>query len=191
MQATTIKHIETDRILLREWEATDFSRFAKMNADPLIMEYFPRVLDEVRSKHLFKHFQEHFAKHGYGLYALENKDNHEFMGFVGLNNIEFKAPFTPAVEIAWRLDYDYWGKGYATEAARAVLKHAFEDLKLEEVVAYCVYDNDRAVKVMEKLGMKRDKKADFDYPKLPKGHPLGQHILFRLKKRDYQKHSRG
>ncbi len=181
-----MKHLETDRIILREWEEKDFEPFMRLNADPLIMEYFPRVLDEARSKHLFKHFQEHFKKHGYGLYALENKTNHEFMGFVGLNNIDFDAPFTPATEIAWRLDYGYWGKGYATEAARAVLAHAFGKLKLDEVVAHAVYDNDRAVHVMEKLGMKRDPKGDFAYPKLPKGHPLGQHLLYRLKRKDYQ-----
>lgn len=180
-----MKHIETDRIILREWQENDLKPFTKLNADPLIMEYFPRVLEESGSKRLFKHFQEHFKKHGYGLYALENKTSHEFMGFVGLNKIEFDAPFTPATEIAWRLDYEYWGKGYATEAARAVLNHAFKTLKLDEIVAYCVYDNDRAIHVMEKLGMKRDPKGDFDYPKLPKGHPLGQHILYRLKKKDY------
>src|SRR5690606_10063401 len=107
------------------------------------------------------------------------KENQGFAGFVGLNKVEFKTPFTPATEIAWRLDYEFWGQGYGSEAAQAVLKHGLKVLKLKEIVSFTVHDNARAIHLMEKIGMKRDKKGDFDYPTLRKGHPLGRFVLYR------------
>lgn len=175
-------HIETDRLILREWEDTDLEAFARMNGDPVIMEYLPRVLDEAASKRHMTAFKKHFKEHGYGLYAVELKEDKEFVGFVGLNNVDFKAPFTPAVEIAWRLDYEYWGQGYASEAAKAVVDHAFKELKLKELVAFTVHDNTRSRGLMEKIGMKYVEGADFDYPALKKGHPLGRFVLYRIKK---------
>ncbi len=179
-------HLETERIIMREWLPSDQAPFSRMNADPLIMEYFPRVLDEAATAKLIDRFQDHFAKHGFGMYALENKETKEFMGFAGLGHVRDIFPFGPAVEMAWRLEYEYWGKGFATEAAHAILNLAFNELNLKEVVAFSVYDNSRAIHMMEKLGMKHDKKGDFDYPKLPKGHPLGCHVLYRLKSEDYK-----
>lgn len=178
--------LETPRIYLREWQDDDLPHFARVNADPLVMEYMPRVLPPEDSDKLVKRFQRHFKKHGYGMYALERKEDGAFMGTVGLNHVEFKAPFTPAVEVAWRLDYGFWGQGYATEAARAVLGAAFDDLKLKDVVAFTVHDNERSTHVMEKLGMARDVGGDFDYPGLIKGHPLGQFVLYRLAKSDFK-----
>ena len=180
-------HIETDRLILREWKESDRESFARINADPMIMEFFPRRLSEDDSNRLAARFQDHIKDHGYGFYAVELKRTGEFMGFAGLDNVDEKMPFAPAVEIAWRLDYGFWGKGYGTEAASAVLEHAFTNLKLKEIVAYAVYDNSRAIKLMEKIGMKRDEKGDFDYPHLPKGHPLGRCVLYRATKRQYQK----
>lgn len=175
-------YIETERLILRDWQDSDQAPFARMNGDPLVMEFLPRHMDEKASNKLVKRFQDHFKKYGYGLFAVEIKESGEFAGFVGLHNVEFEAPFTPAVEIAWRLDYEYWGKGYGSEAAKAVLNYAFKTLKLKEVVAFTVHDNTRTIHVMEKIGMKRDPKGDFDYPALKKGHPLGRFVLYRMKK---------
>jgi RimJ/RimL family protein N-acetyltransferase len=177
--------LETERLILRQWKPEDRKPFARMNADPVIMEYMPRALDEKASDKLVLRFQEHFKAHGFGLYAIERKEDGAFMGFVGLNTVEFEAHFTPAVEIAWRLDYEYWGQGYATEAARRVIEHAFDELKLKEIVAFSVHDNSRAIHIMEKLGMRHDPKGDFDYPSLRKGHPLGRFVLYRLSRKDY------
>ncbi|MCB1533033.1 MAG: GNAT family N-acetyltransferase [Alphaproteobacteria bacterium] len=174
--------IETQRLILRDWREEDFPLFARINADPLIMEYMPRVLPPEDSDKLVRRFQAHLKKHGYGMFAVERKEDGAFMGTVGLNNVEFKAPFTPAVEIAWRLDYEFWGQGYATEAARAVLGEAFNGWGLKEIVSFTVHDNSRSTHVMEKLGMVKDEKGDFDYPGLVKGHPLGRFVLYRLKK---------
>lgn len=179
-------HLETDRICLREWLPEDSEPFSRMNSDPLIMEYFPRVLDEAATDKLIGRFQDHFKQYGFGMYALENKETQKFMGFVGLAHVRDIFPFGPTVEMAWRLEYEYWGKGFASEAARAVLDYAFNELKLNEVVAFSVYDNLRAIHMMEKLGMAHDENGDFDYPKLPKGHSLGRHVLYRLKAEDYK-----
>lgn len=175
-------HIETERLVLREWRDEDLHPFARMNGDPLVMEYLPRVLDEKATARHMKEFQKHFKKHGYGLYAVEIRDSGEFAGFVGLNTVSFKAAFTPATEVAWRLDYEYWGKGYGSEAAMAVIQHAFDKLALKELVAFTVHDNDRSTHLMEKIGMTRDEKGDFDYPALKKGHPLGRFALYRIVK---------
>lgn len=174
-----MKYIETERLILRDWKEEDKPHFARMNADPVIMEYFPRRLDEKDSNHLVEKFQKHFNKHGYGPFAAELKETGEFMGFIGLHNVEFKSSFTPATEIAWRLDYGHWGKGYATEGAQAALDYALKDMKLKEVVAFAVHDNIRAIKIMEKIGMMRDPDGDFDYPALRKDHPLGRFVLYR------------
>jgi len=175
-------HIETERLILREWRDEDLAPFARMNGDPLVMEFLPRVLDEKTTARHMKEFQKHFKVHGYGLYAVEIKETGEFAGFVGLNTVDFKSHFTPAIEIAWRLDYEYWGKGYGSEAAKAVIAHAFNGLGLRELVAFTVHDNARSRHLMEKIGMTYDAKGDFDYPALKKGHPLGRFVLYRIQK---------
>ena len=172
-------HIKTERLSLREWKDEDRIPFARMNGDPLIMQYLPRSLDEKSSNKLVDRFQKHFDKHGYGLFAVEVVETGQFAGFVGLNNVEFKAPFVPATEIAWRLDYEFWGKGYGSEAATAVLAHSSKKLKIKEIVSFTVHDNTRSIHLMEKIGLKRDEKGDFDYPTLRKGHPLGSFVLYR------------
>ena len=187
MAQKPVEPLETDRLILRAWEPDDRKVFARINADPLIMEYFPRVLDEAASNRLVDRFEQHFEKHGFGFYALALQETGEFIGFVGLSHVDFDAPFTPAVEIAWRLDYAYWGKGYATEAASAVLEHAFGPLGLTEVVAYAVHDNTRAIHIMEKLGFVLDPKGNFDHPAWGKDHALGHFVLYRLSKKNFKK----
>jgi 3-dehydroquinate dehydratase/shikimate dehydrogenase len=111
----------------------------------------------------------------------------DFIGFVGLKHVNIETSFTPAVEIGWRLLFDCWGKGYATEAAIASLRYGFETLKLEEIVSYTPVQNMRSRAVMEKIGMHHDPKDDFDHPKLPEGHPLRKHVLYRLKKSEWKR----
>lgn len=175
-------YIETTRLNLRDWRESDLTDFARMNADPLVMQYLPRVLDEASSKRHLKEFQQHFKKHGFGLYVVEVKETGDFAGFVGVQHVDFKAEFAPAVELAWRLDYEFWGKGYASEAAKGVIEHAFSQLDLSELVAFTVNDNDRTIALMEKVGMRRDEAGDFDFPALKKGHPLGRFVLYRIQK---------
>lgn len=175
------QHIETPRMILREWKDSDRDHFARINRDPLIMEHLPRILDEKTSNRLVDRFQKHFREYGYGIYAVERKEDGEFVGFAGLENVSFEAPFTPAVEIAWRFDYGYWGLGYGMETGKALLEHAFTALGLKEVVAFTVHDNTRTIDLLERLGMERDPKGDFDYPGFRKDHPLGRFVLYRAK----------
>ena len=170
---------ETDRIGFRGWKKEDRKEFARMNGDPMVMEYMPRSLTEKESNHLVDKFEAHFDEHDFGLYALERKEDGAFMGFTGLQHVPFKAPFTPAVEIAWRLDYGFWGQGFGSEAAKAVLEHGRKVLEIPEIVAFTVFDNARSIAVMEKIGMSRDIDGDITYPNMSKEHPLRSLVLYR------------
>ena len=131
---------------------------------------------------LIKVINNHFEAHGYGLYAVERKDNGNFIGFTGLNIPNFEAHFTPCVEIGWRLSYENWGQGFATEAAIAVKDYAFAELNLDEIVSFTFEGNHRSRNVMQKIGLKHDEKDDFLHPRLDSKHPLLKHVLYRLKK---------
>lgn len=118
---------------------------------------------------------------GFGLWALEVPGVSPFAGFVGLSVPRFEAHFTPAVEIGWRLAAEYWGRGYATEGARAVLAYGFETLRLDEIVAFTTSTNPASQRVTEKIGMRRDEADDFDHPLLPAESPLRPHVLYRCR----------
>ena len=151
-----------------------------MNADPRVMEHFVAPLSPHESDALVRRIQDHFAEHAFGWWALEVSELGKFVGFVGLSVPTFEAHFTPCVEIGWRIAFDCWGRGYATEGAEACLQFAFSEIGLEEVVSFTVPTNVRSLRVMEKLGMRRDPNDDFDHPGVPVGHPLQHHVLYRL-----------
>jgi RimJ/RimL family protein N-acetyltransferase len=144
------------------------------------MEFMPALLSSAESDLLADRIEGHFRKHGFGLYALELLQERLFIGFAGLSIPSFQAHFTPCVEIGWRLSAEHWGRGLATEAAGAVMRHAFESLALDELVSFTVPANIRSRRVMEKIGMTHDPADDFDHPSLPEGHPLRRHVLYRL-----------
>lgn len=172
--------IETERLILRQWRDDDKRPFQRMNADPIVMEFMPRLMPPEDSDKLVGIFSKQIEKEGYGFFAVEIKESGEFIGFAGIAPVAIKTKFVPATEIAWRFDYGAWGKGYATEAARALIEYGFREIGLEEIVGFCVHDNEGAVHVMEKIGMTKDPDGDFDYPNLRKDHPLGRFVLFRL-----------
>jgi RimJ/RimL family protein N-acetyltransferase len=172
--------LRTDRLILRQWLPSDRAPFARLNADPRVMEFFPALLTPEESDALVDRIENHWRKHGFGVYAVESAANGAFAGFVGLIVPAFEAAFTPCVEIGWRLAAEYWGQGFATEGARAVVRHAPEVLGLDSLVSMTVPANLRSRRVMEKLGMTHDPADDFDHPMLPKGHPLQRHVLYRL-----------
>jgi 3-dehydroquinate dehydratase / shikimate dehydrogenase len=180
MPETSISELRTDRTVLRAWRDADLEPFARLNADPEVMRWFPSVLEESRSDALAARIRSGLAENGWGLWALEVPGVSEFCGFVGLNRVPFEASFTPAVEIGWRLDQPWWGKGYATEAANACVEYAFTTLALPEIVSFTTTLNDRSRAVMERLGMRRDPNGDFDHPGIPPGNPVRPHVLYRL-----------
>ena len=177
-----VSDIQTDRLRLRGWRDSDREPFARINRDPVVMEFFPAPLSADQSSAMFDRIQSHFAQYGFGLWASELRATGEFIGFIGLAVPRFDAPFRLRVEIGWRLDPAHWGKGLATEGARAVVHYAFDVLHLEELVSLTVPANLRSRRVMEKLGMTRDPREDFGHPMIPKGNPLRRQVLYRLKR---------
>jgi RimJ/RimL family protein N-acetyltransferase len=174
--------IGTERLILRKWRESDREPFARMNADPVVMEHFPALLSRQESDALVDRAEAHLEQHGFGPWAAELRETGAFIGYIGLVIPNFEAAFTPCVEIGWRLAREHWGKGLATEGARALVRHGFEVQRLLELVSFTVPANVRSIRVMQKLGMTRDPRADFDHPLIPGGHPLRRHVLYRLKR---------
>ena len=171
--------VESPRLLLRAWQETDRAPFAEMNADPEVLRFFQSALTVEETDVLVDAIGRHFERHGFGLWAVELKETNEFAGFIGLSVLSFQAHFTPCIEIGWRLAARFWNQGLATEGASLVLAFAHDRLGMEEVVSFTAADNLASQRVMEKIGMVRDMKGDFDHPQIPKGHPLCRHVLYR------------
>lgn len=174
--------LRTPRLLLREWRDDDREPFAVMSFDPQVMQYLLPFADRVASDGWLARMQQLQDEDGFCNWALELPGEAAFIGAVGLNRLRYDAPFTPAVEVAWRLARPFWGKGYATEAARAAIDDGFGRLHLDEVVAVTVPANSASWRVMERLGMRRDPGEDFDHPRVPEGHSLRPHVLYRIRR---------
>ncbi|RAY11208.1 GNAT family N-acetyltransferase [Actinomadura craniellae] len=170
----------TPRLLLRRWHDSDRAPFAAMNADPEVMKHFPAPLTRDESNALIERIEADIETRGFGLYALEMAGTGEFIGFTGLSVPRFQAHFTPAVEIGWRLSRAAWGRGYATEAARAALEIGFTRLGLDEIVSFTTPANVRSQAVMRRIHMARDESGDFDHPQVPVDSPLRRHVLWRI-----------
>jgi RimJ/RimL family protein N-acetyltransferase len=164
---------------MRRWRPSDLEPCAKMNADPAVMEHFPTPLSPAESEGFVERMESCFETHGYGLWALELPGQAAFVGCVGLLPVELDVPFTPAVEVGWRLARPFWGQGLATEAATGAVSFAFGELELPTLVAYTAERNLRSRRVMARLGMLRDPAEDFIHPSLPASDPLAHHVLYR------------
>jgi RimJ/RimL family protein N-acetyltransferase len=169
----------TDRLRLRQWSAADHEPFARLNADQRVMEFFHAPLDRAASDAMADRCQGLIAERGWGFWAVELMQTNEFIGFVGLHIPSAELPFSPCVEVGWRLAFQYWGKGFATEAARGALRVGFESLSLPEIVSFAAVRNIRSRAVMERLGMREDA-TTFEHPSVPVGSTLRQHCLYRV-----------
>ncbi|HSJ39249.1 MAG TPA: GNAT family N-acetyltransferase [Planococcus sp. (in: firmicutes)] len=174
---------ESERLGFRRWKADDKAVFARMNADPQVMEYFPNTLTQAESDKLIQRFEQHTEERGFGIWAVEHKEDGVFIGFIGLLEVGFDAGFQGAVEIGWRLDNKFWKQGYATEGARACLDYAFGVLGLDEIVSFTATLNLPSETVMQRIGMK--KAGEFDHPKLAEDSPLRRHVLYRITADEY------
>ena len=172
--------IETERLILRPWRDADKAPFAALNADPEVMRHFPRPLTAEESDTLADRIRARMVERGWGSFAVEVKGGESFIGFVGPNVPSYAIPCGPCVEIGWRLARAAWGRGYATEAARAAVDFAFDRLGLAEIVSFTVVANSPSRAVMERLGMTHDPADDFDHPLIEPGHPMRRHVLYRL-----------
>lgn len=172
--------LESDRLLLRPWRDDDVPHWVAMGADPRVMRFFPSTYDADYAEAMAARLRERLERDGYGWWVLEVKGGSSFAGAIALMDVPFEAPFTPAVEVGWRLQYEHWGRGYATEGAARAIRFAFETLRLQEVVAMTAVENLPSQRVMQRLGMRRNAQDDFEHPRLPEGHRLRRHILYRL-----------
>ena len=177
--------IETSRLILRTWKKEDADPYFQINKSSKVTEFLLGSLTIEQVNDFMSAANLHQEKQGYTLWAVELKETSELMGFIGLNDVVWKASFTPAVEIGWRLGAQFWNKGYATEGAKAALDYGFRQCKLKEIVSFTVPANIRSIQVMEKIGLKHDSNGDFLHPKLAADHPLSQHLLYRLRADDY------
>ena len=174
---------QTDRLILRRWFPEDLEPFAALNADPRVMEFFPATLTKAETEAMVKILEERIDQNGFCFWAAELKETKELIGFVGLNIPGNLLPFSPCVEIGWRLAHSFWGRGLAQEAARASLQYGFQTLGLGEIVSFTALGNVKSRRVMENLGMLYDPLGDFDHPKIAEGHPLRRHVLYRIQKK--------
>lgn len=178
--------IETERLILRQWRDSDREPFAAMVRDPEVMACFPALLDREQSDKLVDRVSAMIERDGFGYWALEVKGGAPFIGYTGIYHVPFEAPFTPAVELGWRLARASWGHGYASEAARAAIAFGFGTLGLTELVSFLIEANTRSAAVCERLGMRRDPSGDFDHPRFTAdqksvaGFPQRRHVLYRL-----------
>lgn len=172
--------LRTERLVLRRWRGSDLAPFAALNADPEVRAYFPATLSRSQSDDAVERIEARIAADGFGFWALQVRETGAFIGFTGIARIGFTAPFTPAVEVGWRLARHAWGNGYATEAALAAVKFGFDAIGLDEVVSMTALGNQRSRAVMRRIGMARDPADDFAHPRLDPLHPLSRSVLYRL-----------
>jgi RimJ/RimL family protein N-acetyltransferase len=184
--------LTTDRLHLRNWRDTDRDLFAALNADPAVMEHFPALQTREQSDALIDRQLSAIEERGWGLWALEVRDTGEFIGFTGLSVPSFEAPFIsagssmPTVEIGWRLAKGAWGNGYASEAARAALAYGFGPAGLDEIVSFTATTNLPSQRVMQRIGMVHVEPGDFDHPRIPDGHRLRRHVLYRIDRAQWE-----
>ena len=174
---------KSERLGFRNWDPTDLDDFTLLNRDPEVMRHFPSPLTREDTKTLMDRLQRQFAEKGYTYFATELLQTGEFMGFIGLVWQEYKAPFTPATDIGWRLRKQFWGKGYATEGAKRCLEFAFNTLGLQKVVSVCPVSNHRSETVMKKIGMRKE--GEFEHPGLPGNSRLNPCVWYEVKKRNF------
>jgi RimJ/RimL family protein N-acetyltransferase len=172
--------LETERLRIRPLREEDAGAFAELNADPRVMEHYPRVQTREESVARLAELIERGRRGGLGVWACELRGSGEWLGCLALSDWCFPERQVHGTEIGWKIAHAHWGRGYAPEGARRLLRYAFGELGLGEIIALTAERNDRSRRVMEKLGMARDPGGDFDHPKVPEGHPARRHVLYRL-----------
>jgi RimJ/RimL family protein N-acetyltransferase len=180
--------LRTGRLILRRWKESDLLPYAKINADQRVMEFMLGTMTEAETRQSIDHAKQHFEVHGFGRWAVEIADSERFIGFVGISIPTYALPFSPCVEVAWRICAEEWGNGYAPEAAAEAMRDGFERVGLQEIVSFTTSINLKSRRVMEKLDMKYCPAEDFDHPMVAEGHRLRGHVLYRMTKAEWRPH---
>lgn len=180
IQTPPLIEFDTPRLRLRQWRESDLAPFAAMAADPEVMAFLLPLPTRADSDAMAARVAARIAEQGWGFWAVEQKATGEFIGFTGLNVPLATLPFSPCVEIGWRLARHAWGQGFASEAARGALQVGFDRLGFHEIVAFTAAGNLRSAAVMERIGMHEDRAGAFDHPSVPQGHALRRHRLYRI-----------
>ncbi|PCI05450.1 MAG: GNAT family N-acetyltransferase [Hyphomicrobiales bacterium] len=181
--------LETERLILRDWQEEDIDELIALKGDSQVMKHFPGTDSKEKVRENFIKSRSNSAKHGYWYWPVILCETNEFLGFCGIAETGYETPFGPITEIGWSLNARFWGKGYTTEAARAWLGHAFDILDKPEVVSFTTNNNLPSLSVMKKLGMKRDAAKDFDHPRVSaKTHPhLVRHVVYSMTNKEWRK----
>jgi len=178
--------LQTERLILRQWTNDDLAPFSKISGDAEVMEFYPKSLTEEESYSLGTRIQSLINERGWGFWAIEIRNQKKFIGFVGLHMPKESLPFSPCVEIGWRVAKEYWNQGYATEAAKESLRYAFTKLNLNEVVSFTTLANLRSQAVMQKIGMSNTGN-NFMHPDIEATHPQCEHVLYKISKLEWEK----
>lgn len=180
--------LTTERLILRPWKDADIEPFVALNGDPRVCEFYPHEgFSRTESLAFVSRVREELRQYGFGFWAVERKGQGDFIGTVGLKHLRASHPLAPNIEIGWRLAYDDWGQGYASEAARAALRYGFEKQALPEIIAFTAAVNRRSLAVMKRIGMQPDPKRDFQHPAIAQGHILKPHVTYAAKREPYLK----
>jgi RimJ/RimL family protein N-acetyltransferase len=179
--------LETNRLIIRNWDERDRDLFFEINSDERVMEHYPYRRTRQEADAVFDEWTAEINATPFGKFPVELKQTGECMGYCGLVPANVPPTLaTDAIEIGWRFASRFWGKGYASEAARALLRYGFEDLGLKEIISFTIPVNLRSQAVMRRIGMRRDEAADFDLPRIPDNKPeFKRHVLYRLTKADW------
>jgi len=171
--------LESERVLLREWRESDVEPWVALNLDAENLQYFPRVYSAEESLASYMRIRDLLNENSFGLWAAQEKSSGEFMGFVGLMHHNIPGiSFMPCYEIGWRLDKKYWGKGYATEAAKVVLAFGLEELQLEKIYSFTAKGNIPSINVMKKIGLQEHPELAFEHPRIPDESPVKSHVVY-------------
>ncbi|MEP7236136.1 MAG: GNAT family N-acetyltransferase [Ignavibacteriota bacterium] len=180
-----IHELRTKRLLLRQWKDSDIESFVAMGQNEKVMKYFPSLIGADQSKEWVSGHREAISENGWGLWAAEELQENNFIGFIGIHRVPYELPFRtiehPPLEIGWRLRPEFWNRGLATEGAIACLQFGLVELGSAEIISFTSILNIPSIRVMQKIGMKRDENNDFDHPRVEKDHSLCRHLLYRTK----------
>jgi len=176
-------HLETERLIIRNWQEEDRDLFHLINSDDEVMEFFTIRRTREQSDKMMDDLREGISKNGYGFTAIALKKSNQAIGFCGLADATDEDPmFAGSFEIGWRLATKFWGKGYVTEAGKVLLKYGFDKFQLPEILAFAVEGNTRSFAVMDRLEMIYDSSRDFNHPRVSDTHPhLKQHLTYFIK----------